>query len=369
MKILILSSHTQSLFWFRADMMSFFFNKGHHIIAVGPESENEWQSNFDSIGVRYRQIDVTRNGVNPLNDLKTYLSVRKVLQEEKPDKIFVYQAKTIAYGVMAANHLGISEVYPMVAGLGSIFRGSGLKNKVIKFVMSRLYRNAFSVSKKIIFQNNDDLNEIVNLGLVDKTKCTIVNGSGVNIERFTKTELPEKFTFLYIGRLIKDKGISEYLEACNVIKSKYPDVRCLLVGPFDTNPSALKPEELQVYIDNGIIEFFGEQKDVRPYINQCSVYVLPSYHEGTPKTVLESMAMGRAIITSDAPGCRETVQDNLNGFLVPVKDVSALVDKMEILINDQIKLQMFANESYKIALDKYDVNKVNASICAIMNID
>ena len=158
----------------------------------------------------------------------------------------------------------------------------------------------------------------------------VIHGSGVNLEKFVPTEMPEIPTFLYIGRLIKDKGVGEYLEACQKIKRLYgKKVRCLLVGPFDSNPSALKPEELQPLINSGVLEYFGEQSDVRPYISQCSIYVLPSYHEGTPKTVLENMAMGRAIITTDAPGCRETVVNGENGYLVEVKNEDAEVDRMQ----------------------------------------
>ena len=158
----------------------------------------------------------------------------------------------------------------------------------------------------MFFQNNDDKNEFINNGLIKEDKVVIINGSGVNLEQFKPKPLPKDPGFLFIGRLIKDKGIMEDLEACKKIKDKYPIIRCLLVGPYDSNPSALKPEELNPYIDSGIIEYFGEQSDVRPFITECSVFVLPSYHEGTPKSVLEAMAMGRAIITCNSPGCRDS---------------------------------------------------------------
>jgi glycosyltransferase involved in cell wall biosynthesis len=180
--------------------------------------------------------------------------------------------------------------------------------------------------------------------------------------------LPKEPAFLFIGRLIKDKGIMEYLEACKEVKGKHPKVRCLLVGPYDSNPSALKPEELNPYIESGIIEYFGEQSDVRPFIAQCSTYLLPSYHEGTPKTVLEAMAMGRPIITSDAPGCRETVTDGINGYLVKVKDIKGLINKMEYLISNQDICKKMGVESAKIAREKYDVKIINQSIMQIMGL-
>ena len=335
MKIAVLSSHTSSLFWFRMDMMKDFIKKGHTVIALGSEPESDWKEKFKEHNIDYRQLYVERNGINPLKDLKTLRSLYTFMKKENPDKIFAYQAKTVVYGSIAAKLNGISEVYPLIAGLGSIFRGQGFKNKIVKMIMKIEYWAACKCSKKVFFQNQDDKNEFIQNGLIKDNKTVIINGSGVNLEKFKPTPLPEEPAFLFIGRLIKDKGIMEYLKACKEIKVKHPKVRCLLVGPFDSNPSALKPEELKPYIESGVIEYFGEQSDVRPFISQCSTYVLPSYHEGTPKTVLEAMAMGRSIITSDAPGCRETVIDGQNGYLVKVKDIQGLTNKMEYLISNQ----------------------------------
>lgn len=368
MKIAVLSSHTPSLFWFRLDMMKDFINKGHTVIAFGSESEAEWKEKFIEHGIEYKQFYVERNGVNPINDIKTLFSLYNYLKKEKPDKIFAYQAKTVVYGSIAAKLNAIHEVYPLVAGLGSIFRGKGFKNRVIKTIMKFEYRIASKYSKKVFFQNEDDKNEFIQNGLIKENKTVIINGSGVNLEIFKPTPLPQEPAFLFIGRLIRDKGILEYLEACKNIKTKYPKVRCLLVGPFDTNPSSLRREELNPYIKNGIIEYFGEQTDVRPYISQSSVFVLPSYHEGTPKTVLEAMAMGRPIITTDAPGCRETVIDGINGYLVKVKDIQSLVDRMDYLISNYDMCKKMGKESIKIAKNKYDVKLINQSIMSVMGL-
>lgn len=368
MKILVLSSHTPSLFWFRMDMMLHFKELGNEVVVAGPGSLREWKRKFSESGIEYQEIVVERNGLNPLNDFKTLLSLDKLMKHVQPDKIFVYQAKTIAYGCMAAKHNGITEVYPMVAGLGSIFRGNGLKKKIVKNVMALLYKTAFKCSKKVFFQNGDDRDEIINAGLLSAEKVVMVNGSGVNLNKFTVTAIPTQPTFLFIGRLIRDKGIIEYLEACKRIKEKHPQVRCLLVGPYDSNPSALNPNDLGVYTKDNIVEYFGEQKDVRPYISQCGVFVLPSYYEGTPKTVLESMAMGRAIITTDAPGCRETVTDGENGYLVPIKDVDRLYECMEQLINHPEIVNEMGEKGRILAEEKYDVRKINRIISNTMNL-
>ena len=368
MKIAVLSSHTASLFWFRMDMMLDFIHHGHTVIALGPENKDEWESKFREVGIQYQQLRVERNGINPFSDLRTYLQLKKIMKREKPDKIFAYQAKTVVYGCLAARANGINEVYPLIAGLGSIFRGEGLKNKVLKSLMMIEYRAACRASKKVFLQNHDDKNEFIKYKIISEDKIVVINGSGVNLEKFKQEPLPEAPAFLFIGRLIRDKGIMEYLEACKRIKAIYPQVMCLLVGPFDSNPSALKSYDLKPYIEQKIIEYFGEQSDVRPFIKQCSTYVLPSYHEGTPKTVLEAMAMGRSIITTDAPGCRETVTNGYNGFLVPVKDIDSIVDKMKILIEDSSKSKLMAENSLKIAKEKYDVNIINKSIMKTMEL-
>lgn len=343
--------------------------EGCEVYAAGQMPEADWRERFASIGVIYRQIKVSRNGLNPLDDIQTYFSIRRLLKEIHPDKIFVFQAKTIAYGCRAATALGITEVYTLLAGLGSVYLGHGLKNRLVKRVMSALYKQAFKRSRKVFFQNHDDKNTMIGEGLLSEDKVVMIHGSGVNVEKFVPTALPEKPTCLFIGRLIRDKGVGEFLEACVKMKGIYQDqVRCLLVGPYDSNPSALKPEELQPLVEQGIIEYFGEQTDVRPFISQCSIYVLPSYHEGTPKTVLEAMAMGRAVITTDVPGCRETVVDGRNGYLVPARNVDAIVDKMTYLCEHPELVEKMGKESRVMACEVFDVRKVNDTILRTMGI-
>lgn len=367
MKALLLSSHTPSLFWFRVDLMKSMQTAGYEVVACAQMPEIDWSERFKELGVKYRQIHVSRNSLNPMGDIVTFKDIKRLLKEERPDKIFAFQAKTISYGAMAAHLLGITEFYPMVAGLGSIFRGGGLKNKLIRFVMAVLYKQAFRKSNKVFFQNNDDKQTLIDAGLIKDEQIVMINGSGVNLDKFCVKPLPKKPTFLYIGRLIRDKGVGEYLEACIKIKKMYgAKVRCLLVGPFDSNPSALKPEELHSLVDSGVVEFFGEQTDVRPYIEQTSIYVLPSYHEGTPKSVLENMAMGRAIITTDTAGCRETVRNGGNGYLVQVKNADAVVEKMQYLIEHPELVEIMGRKSREIAETVFDVNKVNHTILSTM---
>lgn len=369
MKIMVVSSHTESLVWFRFDMLKKFLAEGHTVVAVGNENLEKWKNEFERYGIKYDSIYVSRNSINPFNDFHTLCSIYKIIKLHKPDKIFFYQAKTVIYGNIASRFCKIKDNYSLIAGLGSIFRDDNLKAKIIKFIMALEYKLALSFSKKVIFQNNDDLNEFVKLKIINREKTAIVNGSGVNLERFKPIENANVVpTFLFIGRLIKDKGLMEYLEACKMIKSEYPNSRCMLIGPFDSNPSAIKCADLNPYIENGLIEYFGEQKDVVPYLNQCNVFVLPSYHEGTPKSVLEAMACGKAIITTNAPGCRETVINGKNGFLIPIKNSCSLAETMKMFCNTPQLANKMGRISREIAEKKYDVNFVNSEILKIMDL-
>lgn len=367
-KIVVLSSHTPSLFWFRLDMMKEFIKCGYEVYAVGNESEARWQNRFSEHGIAYREIFVNRNGVNPFSDLKTLKSIKRVLKDIKPDKMFTYQAKTVIYGGIAAKKLGIGEVYPLIAGIGSVFLKNNLKTKLIRSVLVKEYKIALGKCPVVFFQNRDDVKIFVDFHMVDEKKVVLIPGSGVNCEKFTPQQMPETFGFLCISRLIRDKGVYEYLEACREIKKKYPYVNCLLVGPYDTNPSALTPEEVQSYVDDGSIAFFGEQEDVRPYLNMCNVFVLPSYREGTPKSNLEAMASGKAVITTDAPGCRETVTDGENGYLVPVGNIPELVEKMASFVeNPELAAQM-GKKGRIIAEQRFSSEIVIGLICEAMGV-
>lgn len=369
MKVAVLSSFTTSLLWFRIDMMKSFIQSGCEVLAVGDGAEEEWSPKFGAYGIRYRQIPVQRNGVNPVHDLKTLVALYRLLGEEKPDKIFSYQAKTVIYGGIAARLRGIRDVYPLIAGVGSVFLGDGLKKKLLRSILVAEYRLSLRGAQRVFFQNQDDLKVFTDFRILPESKAVMLNGSGVNIEKFHSAPLPQEPAFLCISRLIRDKGVGEYLDAARQLRKKHPQIKCLLVGPFDTNPSAIQPEQLQPYIDDGSVEYWGEQKDVYPFLCACTAYVLPSYHEGTPKTVLEAMATGRPAITTDAPGCRETVADSVNGYLVPIKNVDVIVEAMEKILADPAETARMAAAARKIAEEKYDVHKVNQIIRNTMVIE
>ena len=251
----------------------------------------------------------------------------------------------------------------------AVFLGEDPKSRLVRAVMTRLYRASLRACPAVFFQNRDDEALFRARKMLRKEKSVLLRGSGVNLDHFAPKPLPEEPTFLCIARLIRDKGVGEYLQACRIVRQKYPSVPCLLLGPYDSNPSAIRPEELLPYLQEQVVTYCGEQEDVRPYLERCSVFVLPSYREGTPKTVLEAMATGRAILTTDTVGCRETVREGENGFLVPVKDASALAERMCWFLEHSEEIPRLAENGRRMAEELFDVRKVNASICETMGLD
>lgn len=366
---MVISSETSTMFFYRKDMMCEFLRQGNEVVAVGDAPEEKWKKQYKEIGVDYRQIHVIRNGLNPAEDIKTLFSLKSVIEQEKPDKIFAYHSKSVVYGSIAAKMNSIDEFYALIAGLGSIIRGTGFKNSIVRAVLKEEYKMAFKLCKAVLTHNSEDRQLLLDEKFTkDESKVKTVNGSGVNLDKFRYTETKQTNIFLFIARLIGDKGIREYMQAAEIVKKVHPEAVFRIVGPYDTNPSAIRPEEMEKYVKDGIIEYVGELSDVTPQLNECMVFVLPSYHEGTPKTVLEAMATGRPVITTDVPGCRAAVTDGENGYLVPAKDAEALADKMIYMLEHFDKAVELGNTGRKIAEDKYDAVKVNRSIMKIMNI-
>jgi glycosyltransferase involved in cell wall biosynthesis len=368
--ILISTVLAEAFYKSRYELIQEYLKLGYKVILVAPDPEDFLNNKFKDMFIKYYQINLSRTGMNPFIDYKTINQLRKIIAKEKPELTYAFGgAKAAIYTTIAAYKEGVSGNYCMINGLGSIIRGKGLKNNIVKKVMCILFKYSLSKSKGVLFQNVDDLNEFVNNGLVDKSKCIIVNGSGVNLDKFPYTPILNYNIFLFVGRLIKDKGIYEFVNAAKIIKEKYPEVEFWIVGGYDTNPTAVREHEIQSWVDAGIIKYYGKQEDVLPYYKECSVFVLPSYHEGTPRTCLEAMAVGRPIITTDAPGCRETVIDGETGFLIPVKNSLELAQKIEFFITNKGMISIMGEKARKFAVKKYDVNKVNKAIMNFMKIE
>ena len=367
-KIAIVAGLNRSLINFRGDLIKEWVSRGHEVLAIAPGEEVAEQVN--ALGARYTTITLARTGLSPVQDYETMRSLTAVFKAEKPDIVFLYTIKPVIYGSLAASRAKVPEIYSMITGLGYIFSGDTLKHRLLKKTAIQLYKTALQHNRTVLFQNPDDIQTFSSYGILSgQHKVVQVNGSGVNTNWFTPAPLPPRpIAFLLIARLLWDKGIGEYIQAAREIKGKYPEVQFHLVGPYDENPSAISKEDIEHWQKERLIDYHGRVEDVRPFIKQASVYVLPSYREGTPRTVLEAMSMGRPIITTDAPGCRETVQEGVNGFLVPIKDSRALARAMERFINEPGIMEEMGSQSRKIAEEKYDVHKVNSVILEAMGL-
>lgn len=364
MKILLIAGLAESLINFRGQLIAAFQAKGLevHVAAPGFDTPSKTRDVLQAKGVVVHHVPIRRAGTNPLADLMALWSLWRLMRRTRPDIVMGYTVKPVIYGTLAAWLAGVPRRFALITGLGYAFSSdaTGLRGWVKRLVQG-LYALALRHAHKVFFQNADDRALFRQLGLLRlDTPSVLVNGSGVDVERYSVAPLPVAPNFLLIARLLGDKGVREYAQAARVIKMSRPEVSFSLVGGIDENPDSIEETELNAWVREGSLDYLGQLSDVRPAIAECQVYVLPSYREGTPRTVLEAMAMGRAIITTDAPGCRETVVDGDNGFLVPVKSVDALVAAMERFIADPGLVGLMGKRSREIAEEKYDVHKVNA---------
>lgn len=371
MKIIVVSPKNRTAYNFRGDLIKEMIALGHDVVVTGPNQDNV--EKIFELGAKFKEIPVNKNGLNPLADLKYQKMLYNLFIEENADVVFGYTIKPVIYGTLAAKKAAKKlkkeiRAVSMVTGVGYVFTSNSTKARIIRSIVSVLYKSAFKKADIVLFQNEDDKALFEKLKFVSAEKTALVNGSGVNTEKFNICPLPEKTTFFMLSRVMYSKGIREYLKACEIVKEKYPDVRCMLLGACEGIQDSLSKEQLAPYIEKGIIEHFGETDNVDEYYKQCSVYVLPSYREGTPRTVLEAMSMGRAIITTDAPGCRGTVKDGETGYLVPVKNGESVAEKMIEFIKNPDLIKEMGEKSAQYCREKYDVKIVNKSMLKYMNL-
>lgn len=373
MRISIHASFARSLVDFRGPLVKALLASGCEVHAIAPglrKDVNTCQT-LKSWGVIVHDIPMQRTGINPLRDINTLISFYQILRNIKPDAILGYTVKPVIYGSIAARLARVPKRFALITGLGYAFTGEARgKRGLVNLLVRCLYRQALKRAEMVFFQNPDDQVLFRKLAIIDSmTPSKVINGSGIDTVNFPETPLPDnKAHFLLIARLLGDKGVREYVMAAARIRIHFPKCRFSLVGSIDLNPDSITREELNRWIKEEHIQYLGRLDDVRPAITEASVYVLPSYREGTPRTVLEAMSMGRAVITSDAPGCRETVLDGVNGFLVPVKSVDALVSAMKKFILEPELATKMGKASRQIAVKKYDVHKVNQVMLDAMDV-
>jgi len=362
-RVLIVASFAPSLINFRGVLIEQMIARGHRVFAAAPRMDDETARKLKVLGAEPLPLSLSNASLDPFRARKSYEELRQLISKTKANVLIAYTIKPATLGVLAAHAEGVPRIVALITGLGYAFTpGRELKRLVSKVGGWMLYRVALSRAHIVLFQNPDDLALFRKLRLLPQRQETaILNGSGVDLHYFVPAALPAKISFLMIARLLGDKGVREFGAAAAMLKASHPDVRVALAGYLDPSPDSISQGELDRIIASGV-EFLGKLEDVRPALSDCSVYVLPSYREGTPRSVLEAMAAGRGIITSDAPGCRETVVHGVNGFLVPVRDSVALYRAMLWFVTEPARAIEMGRASRALAKSRYDVNNVNRAL-------
>ncbi|MBV2132971.1 glycosyltransferase family 4 protein [Pseudomonas sp. MAP12] len=374
MKFLLLASYPESLLTFRGPLLDALLAQGHNVHVGAPELRlgSPIVQKLEARGLQIHSIPMQRTGTNPLTDLVTLIHLHRLMRRIHPDCVLGYTIKPVIYGSLAAWLASVPNRFALITGLGYSFQGqdNGTDERaLLRSLVQWLYGLALNHAHKVFFQNPDDQALFRTQQILSPAVPSfVVNGSGVDVDEYTPAPLPPSPRFLMIARLLADKGVREYVAAARQVRARHPEALFSLVGWIDENPSAIAQAELDAWQAEGVIRYLGKLDDVRPSIADCNVYVLPSYREGTPRTVLEAMAMGRAVITTDAPGCRETVVDGDNGFLVPVKAVDELTAAMLRFVEDPGLAVSMGQRSRLIAEEKYDVRRVNTMLMQEMGL-
>jgi glycosyltransferase involved in cell wall biosynthesis len=382
-KVLVAGGIAKSFLNFRRPLLTELVRRGYEVHGCAGEADAQTLEAICAMGVIFHPAAVDRTGSNPLHDLRYFRELVSLMRHIRPAVVMAYTHKPVIFASLAARCCGVTQCFPLITGLGYPFMDPhSLRHRVVQEVVVVLYKAALRGTRTVFFQNSDDPELFRNKGLLtQRNRVVIVAGSGVPLDDYPFC--PPSTTplrFLLMGRLLRDKGIAEYVEAARLLKRRHPDVQVDILGRLDTNSAGLTAEDVRAWSRDGIVNYHEAVVDVRPFIEKASVYVLPSYREGMPRTVLEAMSMGRPIITTAAPGCRETVEEaqpsreapallkGTNGFLVPIKDVGALACAMEQFIQNPQWVAPMGLASRRFAEQKFDVRKVNAVLLSEMGL-
>jgi lipopolysaccharide/colanic/teichoic acid biosynthesis glycosyltransferase/glycosyltransferase involved in cell wall biosynthesis len=371
MKVVVIASLAYSLVNFRGALLRRMADQGYEVIACAPDSDAAVIDALTAMGVRFRAIPMDRTGTNPWRDLATLLSLRSLLRRERPDVVLAYTQKPIVYGGLAAR-LSARRIsfYAMVTGLGHAFgEPVNAKRALVRAILSRLYRIAIARARCVFVFNDGDTVEMRQRHILQKHHRVVqLPGSGIDLVSFSPQPLPDgPQVFLLVARMLREKGIIEFIEAARLIRKEHPSARFQLLGPLDSNPSGLTRDQLDQRLTGSGVEYLGEARDVRAFFAASTVFVLPTYYrEGLPRTIIEAMAIGRAIVTTDTPGCRETVIEGFNGFLVPPRNAVALAQTLVRFAEDASLAAAMGQRSRTLAQQWFDVHRVNDILLDVM---
>ncbi len=360
---MIIGGLPSSLINFRGELIK-DLSKKYNVIGVASGAAMQDKELIENMGIKYIDIKSNRTSLNPFLNLFSIYRYRQVLITERPDVVISYTIKPVIFAGIALMGLNRTNFYVIITGLGYAFQTNDIWGLVIKYLVKNFYRISLKKANKVIFQNDDDKNYFIINNIVDKNKCLVVNGSGVPLNQFKYfAPTSSNITFIMVSRMIWQKGVKFYIEAAKIVKKGYPDINFKLVGGLDNSPDKIDIKIISKWSNQGIIEYLGHLKDVKFELINSHVFVLPSYYrEGIPRSILEAMAIGRPIITTDNVGCKETVINGLNGWLVESKNSKKLAEKMIWFIENKESIKKMGLESRRIVEEKFDVVKINKEL-------
>lgn len=369
-KIILIGTVASSFYGFRADLICTLLKKGHQVYAFTSEYTAEDLKRIEKLGVTPITYTLNRSGLNPLADMIATYKLSKKIRAIKPDLVFSYFSKPVIFGTLAAKLAKVPRVIGMLEGLGYTFteqpEGLSKKTQLIKKIQVFLYKIALPQLDQLIFLNPDDPKDLLEKYAINVKSVEVLGGIGLNLQDYPYQPLSNihfPLKFLFIGRLLKEKGIHEFVQAAKLVKKIYPYTQFTVLGAIDHhNLGALQQKELDTLISSNIIQYPGHVSNIKDWIADCHVFVLPSYREGVPRSTQEAMATGRAIITTDVPGCRETVINTKNGFIVPRWNPEALAEKMIYFIEQPDQIIKMGDRSYTIAKERFDASITNAKL-------
>lgn len=347
-------------------------SRGITIYALAPDYDEVSRATVSSLGVLPIDCSLSRAGMNPLRDVLDLFRLSIQLHRLQLDATFAYFIKPVIYGTLAARLACVPQRFVMIEGAGYVFTDDerpSIYRRLLRDFVIRLYRFSLSQVDCVFFLNPDDKKLFVDKRMVSSEKVRLLDGIGLDLDHYQLAQpVLRPICFILIARLLREKGIFDYIEAARRVKAIHPEVRFLLLGDVDINPGSVTESEVQEWMTEGLVECPGHVPDVRAWIAQASVFVLPSYREGLPRSTQEAMSMGRPIITTDAPGCRETVEEGVNGFMVPIHNPEALARAMLTFVYQSELIVSMGKASRRLAEKRFDVHKINAQILMSMGI-
>ena len=361
----LLGKNAQHVLAFRGSLIRAAQANGHRVIALTAPATARSRHRLRQAGVEHFDTPLRGGKISPLRDLQFQTTVSDILKAQRVDALLAYNPKCVAFGPVAARRAGVKKIAAVITGLGFAFTGETIARRFVRFFSTRLYRRSLAACDAVFFQNQIDHDELTALGVlanVAAERVRMIAGSGVDLDHFAQQPVAAHTHFLMISRPLKDKGVAEFAQACKIVRARNPAIRCTLICAWDDNPSSFTRTDITHWAQQGCFEALDEVEDVRPHLQSCTTFVLPSYREGTSKVVLEAMATGRAIISTDAIGCRDPIEPGVNGLLVATHSATELAAAMLELANDPARNAAMGAASRRIAQEKYNAKPIDALI-------